>query len=181
MGHAAIRPGPDARVAGEGGRLIGGRGVGEEGAPSQRRGLTHAVCYADFRGRFISEYGRVLTMIHKKTLGTLVFGIAVCAAVAWLDPKSIGIYSDHKQALENAHWCFQHDVAKLEKNDLERCDTSLRILGHGDEHQGIVNAVAELTGIDCDKEHDNPNLTDKALKSCAPIWWPGMLSPEETK
>jgi hypothetical protein len=45
-------------------------------------------------------------MIHKKTLGTLVFGIAVCAAVAWLDPESIGIYSDHEQALEKCSLVF---------------------------------------------------------------------------
>ena len=119
-----------------------------------------------------------MTMISKKTFGIVVFGIAACAAVAWLDPVSIGIYSVHKEALQNVDWCFKHDAKKMEKGDLERCDASLKLLGHGDYHQGIVNAIAELSGVDCDKEHNNPKLTEEALKLCGPIWWPGMLSPE---
>jgi hypothetical protein len=114
-----------------------------------------------------------------KILGGAVVVVAVAAAVVWLDPESVGIYNSHKEWVKDAYWCFQTEPAKMSKSELDHCDYVLKALGHGDPHRGIIAAVAELTGIDCDKEHDNRNLTEAALKQCSPIWWPGMITPSE--
>jgi hypothetical protein len=118
-------------------------------------------------------------MSKRKVVSGVIFAAALGGVIAWLNPGSVGIHNLRQERLKDAGWCFQHDPVKQSKDDLEHCDSVFKTLGRGDPHQGVVIAIAELTGIDCDKEHANPNLTDKAFKLCSSVWWPGLQLPEK--
>jgi len=116
-----------------------------------------------------------------------IFGVAFVVAVGtglmWLDPEAVGLYDTHKEALHTAYDCFQKDAAKLSQDEASSCEAAFKILGYGDAHNGILNAMGELKyGLRdlvkyCTQRHGTPNLTDADLKMCGPVWWPGMINP----